>query len=122
MSGYESAVLDPILGDPILSRGSYTTLARLLPHVTEKVFGEGERVYSEGRPADYLYLIRDGKVLLDSPEASKKTTLSGGHFGEEAGTDAPEYLCDATAASALSVLMIPREKLARLIAENPLLR
>jgi divalent anion:Na+ symporter, DASS family len=145
MNGYEAAVLNPILGDPILSRGGYTTLARLLPHVTEKLFSQGEKIFSEGEPADYLYLIREGKVMLDSPEVSrimmrdsegnlvaidgrhgglgmKQVTLNSGRFGEEAGTDAPEYLCDATAVSALSVLMIPREKLSSVIAESPPLR
>jgi di/tricarboxylate transporter/CRP-like cAMP-binding protein len=145
MSGYEAAVLNPILDDPILSRGSYTALARLLPHVAERLFSHGEKIFTEGDPADYLYLIRKGKVALDSAEPThvvvrdgegnlvtvdgrqrglgpKKVTLNDGHFGEEAGTDAPEYLCDATAASALSVLMIPRAKLANVIAESPVLR
>jgi len=145
MSTYEKTVLQPLLADSILALSNYRTLARLLPHVVEKRYHQGEHIFREGEPAEHLYLLLDGRVRLESAEQTRilmrdpegnlvtmdarlagaeprKVTLNSGRFGEESGTDTPDYISDAVATTAVSALMIPRSKLRGLLLENPRLR
>src|SRR5258705_2939183 len=103
MSTYESAVLQPILGNPILARCNYGSLARLLPHVRQQRVNPGDTIFREGDHADYLYLLLEGEVSLEAPQTSRtaaesrKVTVRSGHFGEESGTEIPSYTTNATA-------------------------
>lgn len=144
MNSYEELVVSPLLKDSLLARGSHRALARLLPHVTERHFRLGETLYRAGEPADYLYLLIDGEVVLTTPAATKilpagrgggvaaatsevdtpprRITVTSGRFGEEAGTDSAEYLAEATAATPVHALLLPRSHLSLLAADDPQLR
>lgn len=123
MSTYESTVLQPILGNPILARCNYGSLARLLPHVRQQRVNPGETIFREGDHADYLYLLLEGEVRLEAPETSraaqaKTVIVSSGHFGEESGTEIPSYTTNAVAATGATLLAIPRDKLAPVLSAN----
>lgn len=145
MNDYEELIVSPLLKDSVLARGNYQVLARLLPHVTEKRYRQGETLYRAGQKADHLFLLLDGTVALETPEPTKimftdgqgnlvsvnskmvdarprQITITAGHFGEEAGTDSAEYIADATAATPVHALLIPRTHLSLLTAADPQLR
>lgn len=136
MSSYQDLVVSPLLRDPVLSMGRNQALARLLPHVTERRFQPGEAIYRAGERADHLFLLIDGEVDLDTrptrmtgssiaagvPDAGAlphRIKVSTGRFGEEAATESTEYLADATAATPVRALLLPRSHLSLLTAEDP---
>ncbi|MBE0619427.1 MAG: anion permease [Burkholderiales bacterium] len=142
---FESNVVAPLLRDAVLSKCNYQALARVLPHVTQREFQAGEMIYRAGQKADELFVLLSGSVHLEVPEATKimftdkdgnlvavdsktvattprRTTVTDGHFGEESGTDAVDYVADAVAATAVTALAVPRTHLAEAIAATPSLK
>lgn len=96
-------------------------LARILPCVSERRLNPDEVLFQSDSPADTLYLLLEGRIVLKS----KKRVLdevTEGTIGEEVIDDKGRYLSDAIAISSSTVLSIPREHLADLFETNPALR
>ncbi|MGD0282882.1 MAG: anion permease, partial [Dissulfurispiraceae bacterium] len=110
--------LSCILADELFSKARHVSLARLLPHITKTSFEPGHRIYEAGQPAQYLYIVLEGSVQLVSRGGKHIVIGSKKRFGEEGGTDFENYMSDAIAASRLTVLMVPKEKLSILLAES----
>src|SRR5437868_2562907 len=106
--------------DPIISRSLNESLARMVRNVQQKRFEAGETVYRAEADADFLYLIQEGVVELASP-IGKRVRIES-RFGEEAATDVPHYLSDATALTAVSACAVPRTSLIGLNLYNPQLK
>jgi DASS family divalent anion:Na+ symporter len=115
------STIDVLLADELLVQCSYPSLARLLPKVIEMAYAPGEAIYRANAPAEHFFLLTDGRVKLVSQEG-RQTGLIGGRFGEEAASDAEHYLTDALAETAVTLLAIPREAMAELVAANPFLK
>lgn len=117
----EPACAEHLLADDMLGRSSHQSLARLLPHVTERHLAAGAPIYRAGEGAECLYLLLEGTVMLVSP-LGRQCGLLSRRFGEEAGTEAHCYLTDAIAATDIVVLCIPRRAMRNLTDANPCLK
>ena len=51
-------------------------LTALLPHIKSRVYDKGENIFTEGDPADFIYLLKEGEVelskVIDDAEEKKK--------------------------------------------------
>ena len=119
--GYTDTFVTPLLTDPLFGRCRHADLARLLPHLVERTFVPGEKIFSRDADADTAYMILQGRVELTFP-GGMRYLVDTGLCGEEAGVQLPEYLADSVAVNAVRVLAIPREKLTLLIHAHPELR
>lgn len=115
------STIDYLLGDELLAQSSYASLARLLPKVIEMHFAPGEKIYQANTSADHVFLLVGGTIKLVS-QVGRETGLLHGRFGEEAASDAEFYLTDAIAQTAVTVLAMPRQAIAALVAANPMLK
>jgi len=122
MSGaYTDVFVSPLLTDALFGRCRHAELARLLPHLTERRFETGNKVFNQGDAADSAYLLLEGTVELIFSGGSS-AIVEGSLFGEESAAGLQSYIADAVAGTALRVLVIPREKLAVLVAAHAELR
>lgn len=120
-NGYESAFVEPLLGNSVLGQCSYESLARILPHVTERRIVAGEKLFSAGETADNFFIVCAGTVQLKRSD-SIAVTPANGLCGEECLIELPAYLSDAVAIADLTVLAIPKRSVRALLASNPSLR
>jgi DASS family divalent anion:Na+ symporter len=116
-----ASMLGELMADEVISRSSPQSLARLLSHISRERFCEGESIYLAGDGADYFYLLVEGTVTLVSP-GGRQCRLTSRRFGEEAVSEAPGYLTDAVASSAITVLRIARSAMRGLADANPALK
>jgi DASS family divalent anion:Na+ symporter len=121
MTQTKKSTSEKLLADEVLAKSNYQSLARTLPHVTEKRFAAGETIYRANAKAEYFYVLTDGEVNLISP-GGRESRLVHRRFGEEAASDADHYLTDAIAASAATVMSIPQNAIETLVASNPALK
>lgn len=121
MTHYESSFVKPLLANRVLGQCSYQSLARILPHISERHIEAGGAIFSSGQVAEYLFVIRSGQVRLQR-EGSNPVTIANGLCGEESAIDLPAHLSDAVALEDVSVLVIPRKSARELVAANPSLR
>lgn len=116
-----ASLVDSLLHDPIFSKCNYGVLSRLLPFLEERSYSAGEVIYRAGDAADGLFLLTSGMAQLQNQDGQIHA-LSCPRFGEESATDADNYLTDAIALTASTVLHIPRDSLRPLLAAQPALK
>lgn len=114
-------VLKHLLDDEIIARSNHQSLARLLPQAVRKQLSAGDVIYQAGARADFLYILVSGEINLISPQGRQSALLSN-RFGEEAASDAKQYMFSATTVIDSTVICIPWFALLRLLKENPALR
>lgn len=69
---------------------------------------DGEVVFAEGTPADFLFVVLSGDILLDPSAAAPQLRLSAGDTaGEEAVLTGTPHAVTARAAGPASVLALP---------------
>lgn len=87
---------------------------RLLLFSQEKTFKKGDIIYDPKSTAAFVYFVAEGSVAL---EFKKDTTILsvGEHFGNECMLSMDTYSTHAVAMTDLSVLMVPKEVLERII-------
>jgi len=117
----QKSSIESLLNDEVFAKSNYQSLARLRPQISEKLFPPGEVIYRAGTKADHFYLITDGNVKLVSPQG-RESQLVYRRFGEEAASDAEQYLSDATAVTETTVLCIPRSAMSTFVESNPTLK
>lgn len=97
-------------------------IARLLGALESRTFAAGSVVFSEGEPADSLYLLEEGRVRLTVRTPGGEATLaeldSGTHFGE-LGVLLARRTASAHALTDLRVWTLPRERFEKLMREDP---
>lgn len=119
--------------EPIISRSSYESLSRLLPHVSRVSLRAGQPLYRAGNRADILYFVASGSVKLYAGGGTTAITeatladnhigvISGGYVGEEAILGSETYMADAIAAEDIELVLYPREHFNTLLAANPSIR
>ncbi len=121
MTSRDQSTTEKLLMDEVLAQSSYQSLARILPHVTERRFPPGETIYKANARAEHFYLLSEGEVKLVSP-GGRESRLVHRRFGEEAASDADHYLTDAIAATAATAMCIPHAAMKALVASNPALK
>jgi CRP/FNR family cyclic AMP-dependent transcriptional regulator len=60
---------DALRAQPLLDGLSDWQLERLAAHGNRSMFHAGRRIFNEGEPAEHLWLIVDGKVVVDTDTA-----------------------------------------------------
>ena len=80
-------------------------------------------VFSQGKPANSIYYIRQGAVKLTTvSENGKEAVVAllnvGDFFGEDCLTGLPRRMATATAIQATSVLVIKKKEMARILHEE----
>ncbi|HEX4329768.1 MAG TPA: SLC13 family permease [Burkholderiales bacterium] len=126
-------LIDLLKHEPIISRSSYESLSRLLPHVSRVHLKAGQPVYRAGTSADVLYYVASGSVNLypgGGTTALAEARVSEGHIGvvtrgyvgEEAILGSESYMADAVAAEDAELVLYPREHFNVLLTANPAIR
>ena len=114
--------------EPIVSRASYESLSRLLPHVTQQRLMAGDKLYRSGEAAKILYFVAEGEIRLLSggdntvgktPSNAVLDTVSQGYIGEEAILGSEIYMADAVAQTDVLLVAIPRDNFNDLLKANP---
>lgn len=81
-------------------------------------------VFKEGEPAEHIYLVTSGKILLEQRITSKMTVTvdtlkSGDVFGTASIMDITNYTTDASVSEKSSVLVLNSNEFSNLMAQNP---
>ena len=138
-TGATAWLIDLLKQEPIISRASYESLSRLLPHVSRLKLSAGEALYRAGNSADTLYYVSTGTVKLypgggtaalaeararesEGGGAGQVSAVSGAYVGEEAILGSENYMADAVAESEVEVVVYPREHFNALLTANPAIR
>jgi di/tricarboxylate transporter/CRP-like cAMP-binding protein len=117
--------------EPIVSRASYESLSRLLPHVSQRRIAKGGVLYRAGEAAGILYFVAEGSMLLQAggdntvgktPSSGVIDTVEKGYIGEEAILGSEIYMADAIAGTDALLVAIPREHFNELLKANPTIK
>ena len=92
--------------------------------VLEKPFQRQKVIYFEGRPAEYLWVVRTGGVrLYKSSGSGRITTLEvlapGQMFGAISSLDQDRYTAGAESITDGTAWCLPRRSMLQLVAEEP---
>ena len=98
-------------------------LEQLIPITEMLVYEENEKVFQQGDPANRLFLLKKGKVLLEQRITDRMTvSLSaikpGFSFGWSAMLKDGRYYTDAICAEACEVLSFRESRLKKIMEEN----
>ena len=128
-------LIDLLKNEPIISRASYESLSRLLPHVSRISLKPGDVLYRAGNRADVLYYVASGTMKLlpggsttaltapaAVPDDMHLGEVTKGYVGEEAILGSENYMADAVALDAAELVVYPREHFSALLASNPAIR
>ena len=99
--------------DPLFADITGHELARLVGAVQSVEFSPGQSVCTQDDPANFLYLIESGELLL-STASGRSVELTMRRCGEEAASDHATYLCGTIATTPVRALRVPRETLQEL--------
>jgi len=132
-AGVTDWLIDLLKSEPIISRASYESLSRLLPHVTRISLAPGESAYRSGNRADNLYYVAAGTIKLYPGGGSSALAqaraddnhlgeITRGYVGEEAILGSDNYMADAVALEDVQLVVYPREHFNALLAANPAIR
>lgn len=117
--------------EPIVSRATYESLSRLLPHVSQQRIAQGAVLYRAGSPARMLYFVAEGTMQLlaggdntvgKPPSNALIDSVSRAYIGEEAILGSEVYMADAVAQTDALLVALPREHFNELLAANPAIK
>jgi CRP/FNR family cyclic AMP-dependent transcriptional regulator len=98
-------------------------LDKLIPLTEYLQFGEGEYIFRQGEKADRLYMLQQGKVLLEQ-QISDKVTVSmsairpGYSFGWSAMLDEGVYSTDAVTAEPSTAFSFREDRIKALMEKD----
>jgi DASS family divalent anion:Na+ symporter len=121
MALHEKQIIRCLKDTEVFCSCSSRDLARILPSVSEIRLNPDEVLFQSDSPADTLYLLLEGRIVLKSKKRILDEVTSG-TIGEEIIDDKGKYLSDAIAVSSTTVLSIPREHLTVFFETNPVLK
>lgn len=95
-----------------------------LPNIFEKTnpprtFKAGETIFVEGEPADFMYVVKSGKVDLLKGERLLETVGPDGFFGELALIDDAPRSATAKAQSDCELAPIAEKQFLFMVGETP---
>lgn len=79
---------------------------------------KGAVIFSEGDPADYMYIVLEGEIELTLKDEPLGAEITGGVFGEMALVDATRS-ANAVAIKKTRLARITREQFRDLVRETP---
>ncbi len=99
-------------------------LERVRPLLRRQVFREGEYLYFDSQPADFLWTVRSGEVRTlkgnaDGRLATLETLRPGDLFGLAAMTEHSPYAETAQGIAAGEVWRLPRSDVASILSDDP---
>ena len=110
------------LRNSFFSNLASTTKIRLLEECTQRKVKAGEFVYHKGQMADNLYLIIEGRAACRlTRNISFKSFIEGSYFGDLELLTRQKRLFSVQATDDLRLAVIEREKLAQIMANDPVL-
>ncbi|SEF49903.1 Cyclic nucleotide-binding domain-containing protein [Actinacidiphila yanglinensis] len=128
-TGSEVRVIPQELGEiaALRSFDDLPALTALADRFVQREYAPGEVLAEAGRPADTVFLIAHGKVeKIGEGSYGEQTRLGsladGDHFGEQALLVAGTWEYTSKAATATTVLELPRQALESLLETTPPLR
>ena len=84
-----------------------------------ELFGASEPIFSEGDPADRMYIVRSGSVVLTKGDEALETVGPGGLFGELALIDRGPRSAGAIAETDCELVAIDARRFWFLVQETP---
>jgi len=98
--------------------------AQIAPLFRVMVYPGNTIIFTQGFPARYLYLLRQGEVHIrykphDGPALTVATIAPGGVFGWSAALMRPTYSSSAITAGKTEVLRLHNQELVRFYQQNP---
>ena len=88
-------------------------------HVPTKAYKAGETIFKEGDPADVLYVIRDGRVGIQSGNRLLDTLDTKTIFGEMALVDGAPRSATATAVTDVTLVPVSEKQFLFLVSQTP---
>ena len=95
------------------------TLLAIAEELEERDISEGEVIYNEGDPSDYLYIVVSGEVSLSHKQNLVLTYKEKDFFGLIALLDDSPYMATATAASSGLLLSLDKVAFNRITDDLP---
>ncbi|MFC1409426.1 family 2B encapsulin nanocompartment shell protein [Streptacidiphilus sp. N1-12] len=134
-TGSEVRIVPPTLGELPVLRGfdDQELLTELAGRFSQREFEAGEVIAALGAPVDHVLVVAHGKIRrlgdgkFGDHEAVLGTLANGDHFGDEALTEVltgagTTWAYTAKAATAGTLLSLPKEAFAGLVDRSPELR
>jgi CRP-like cAMP-binding protein len=129
-TGAEVRVIPAELGELPVLRGfdDAEVLAALAGRFVQREFAAGSTLVEAGQPADQVFLIAHGKVNKIGPGKYGEPTVlgilaDGGYFGDQEWVDSQDtWAFTVTAATACTVLALPRPALEEIAGRSEALR
>jgi CRP-like cAMP-binding protein len=130
-TGSDVRIVPPTLAELPLLRGleDQQLLTELAGRFEQREFEQGEVIAERGTPVDHVLVVAHGKIRklgdgkFGDHEAVLGTLANGDHFGDEALTgDASAWEYTAKAATAGTLLVLPRGAFTELVGRSPALR
>lgn len=95
-------------------------LSGLFRHQSNSIsFHAGDVIFSEGQPADYMYVILEGTVDITARGKLLDTTAAGSIFGEMALIDHDVRSATVTAKTDCVVVPVDRSEFLFMVQETP---
>lgn len=91
-------------------------------NIIEESYEEGQFVIREGDPADYFYVLEEGKIRLSVGERAQITYMvsnSGEAFGWSSLVDRDTYTASAECIVPSKLIKIEKEKLDKVFRKDP---
>ncbi|MFC1415383.1 family 2B encapsulin nanocompartment shell protein [Streptacidiphilus cavernicola] len=134
-TGSEVRIVPPTLGELPVLRGfdDQELLTELAGRFAQREFEAGEVIAQRGAPVDHVLVVAHGKIRklgdgkFGDHDAVLGTLANGDHFGDEAMTEVltgagTTWAYTAKAATAGTLLALPKEAFAGLVDRSPELR
>ncbi len=98
-------------------------LAKLIPITETLLYDDHKMVFNQGEPADRLFLLKNGKVLLeqritDTLTVSLSAIKPGFSFGWSAMLDKGLYSTDAICSEASEIYSFKESRIKKIMAED----
>jgi len=88
-------------------------------HVPTKTYKAGETIFNEGDPADVLYVIKDGRVGIQSGNRLLDTLDTKTIFGEMALVDGAPRSATAMAVTDVTLVPVSEKQFLFLVSQTP---
>jgi diacylglycerol O-acyltransferase / wax synthase len=89
---------------------------------TETRYQPGEVLFHAGERATSFYILSEGEVDVETPDREHRVLAAPNFFGELSLISGGERAATVTARSAVTVFVVERSVVARLLAEDPMAR
>jgi DASS family divalent anion:Na+ symporter len=104
--------------NPVFDCCSTVDVARLIPHLQQVQVKAGETLYKTGEKPGMMYLIKRGKLKLNSGKRFISEIQPGSIVGQEAAIGLDAYQADAVADEEVVAIALSADMIQPLMAEN----